>query len=676
MSEKCLLDDQEKIVQKTEYTYDAAGRLTQQAEYFPSGGVLIKTYTKCFTYDALGHFLTASDYRGNAAPSDPQISYEYDSRDRISKVSYEVPGSDIDYVRCIYDSHGWLSQIRVKEGLLEKTLREYTYDSFGRVSGISDKYDPGSLGGMLSRSYSYDALDHITQITFAKGQNQTEQYCYAYDANGDLTSETSSITYPYGGNDRTLQKSLSYTYDAAGRLTSVTGSRQEGGVTTSISRAYTYDAAGNRTQETDGSVTTQYTYNELDQMTLAVRSQGGNTLSGLTFLYDANGNQIRETDSILGTDITYAYDPADQLTQVMRSENNVQTLSQENRYDGEGQRIQKSMRTQSPGNLTQSTRNYHYQNGTVLYTDDGSVTDTFQMLGAGGNTISAVRPGLSDYEWYLYSSDIRGSITSLTDEDGDIAAAYEYDEFGETEELTGADFDNELGYTGQIWDRETGLYYCNARYYDPAYGRFLTQDTYRGEQTDPQTLHLYTYCANDPVNYTDPSGHWVLSVGVEVQTNAFIGLYKGWAFNCDSRGMCNFMVSNGLMMTTTIIPFYLGGYCAIYEQFNSINSLKGYGASIQLSLGIAFVGISGGLIMSTDGTKSSGKIVSVGLGAQLLDFPYFDIRVGYSRPVTEDISIRRLYSWPRGKSKIYKCGGKCKITIKKERNGSQQSGQE
>ena len=70
-----------------------------------------------------------------------------------------------------------------------------------------------------------------------------------------------------------------------------------------------------------------------------------------------------------------------------------------------------------------------------------------------------------------------------------------------------ADFDNELCYTGQTRDKETGLYYCNARYYDPTYGRFLTQDTYRGEQTDPQTLHLYAYCANDPVNYTDPSGH-------------------------------------------------------------------------------------------------------------------------------------------------------------------------
>ena len=242
-------------------------------------------------------------------------------------------------------------------------------------------------------------------------------------------------------------------------------------------------------------------------MTAAVSRQGGNTLSSVTCAYDANGNQISETDSILGTNTTYTYDPAGQLTQAVKSENNVQTLLQENRYDGEGQRIQKTVQAQSPGNITQTTRNYHYQNGEVLYTDDGSVTDAFQVLGAAENVISTIRPEGSGYAWYLYSDDIRGSISSLTDESGDIAAAYEYDELGEIEALTGANFDNELCYTGQIRDKETGLYYCNARYYDPTIGRFLTQDTYRGEQTEPQTLHLYTYCANDPVNHVDPSGH-------------------------------------------------------------------------------------------------------------------------------------------------------------------------
>ena len=51
------------------------------------------------------------------------------------------------------------------------------------------------------------------------------------------------------------------------------------------------------------------------------------------------------------------------------------------------------------------------------------------------------------------------------------------------------------------------MYYLNARYYNPEDGRFLTEDTYRGENNQPDTQHLYVYCANNPVNYVDPSGH-------------------------------------------------------------------------------------------------------------------------------------------------------------------------
>ena len=72
---------------------------------------------------------------------------------------------------------------------------------------------------------------------------------------------------------------------------------------------------------------------------------------------------------------------------------------------------------------------------------------------------------------------------------------------------SGSNFDNEICYTGQIYDPSSGLYYYNARYYDPENARFLTQDTYRGDATQPDTLHLYAYCKNNPINYTDPSGH-------------------------------------------------------------------------------------------------------------------------------------------------------------------------
>ena len=84
---------------------------------------------------------------------------------------------------------------------------------------------------------------------------------------------------------------------------------------------------------------------------------------------------------------------------------------------------------------------------------------------------------------------------------------YRYDAFGTLLEVTG-DADNSITYAGYQYDSESGLYYLNARYYDSTTARFLTEDTYAGQANDPLSLHRYTYCANNPLRYTDPDGHF------------------------------------------------------------------------------------------------------------------------------------------------------------------------
>ena len=59
-----------------------------------------------------------------------------------------------------------------------------------------------------------------------------------------------------------------------------------------------------------------------------------------------------------------------------------------------------------------------------------------------------------------------------------------------------------------IYDDTTELYYLNSRYYNPEDGRFITEDTYTGEYSEPSSLHLYTYCQNNPVNNIDPTGNF------------------------------------------------------------------------------------------------------------------------------------------------------------------------
>lgn len=67
---------------------------------------------------------------------------------------------------------------------------------------------------------------------------------------------------------------------------------------------------------------------------------------------------------------------------------------------------------------------------------------------------------------------------------------------------------NRFLFTGHYYDTETGLYYAKARYYDPALGRFITQDTYFGEIDDPPSLHRFTYANDNPTRYVDPTGHF------------------------------------------------------------------------------------------------------------------------------------------------------------------------
>ena len=83
--------------------------------------------------------------------------------------------------------------------------------------------------------------------------------------------------------------------------------------------------------------------------------------------------------------------------------------------------------------------------------------------------------------------------------------SYDYDEFGVTT-ASGDAFFNEVTFTGSIADA-SGLLYMNARYYNPATARFLSQDTYTGSASVPWTQHLYAYCNNNPVNMVDPTGH-------------------------------------------------------------------------------------------------------------------------------------------------------------------------
>lgn len=109
-------------------------------------------------------------------------------------------------------------------------------------------------------------------------------------------------------------------------------------------------------------------------------------------------------------------------------------------------------------------------------------------------------------EVLFYHGDQINSSNVITDASGNRAALYEYDPFGSTVTHTGA-ASVKHRFTGQEADDSTGLYYYNARYYDPQLGRFTIADWIVPDPNNPQDLNRYTYANNNPVRYTDPTGH-------------------------------------------------------------------------------------------------------------------------------------------------------------------------
>jgi RHS repeat-associated protein len=92
-------------------------------------------------------------------------------------------------------------------------------------------------------------------------------------------------------------------------------------------------------------------------------------------------------------------------------------------------------------------------------------------------------------------------------------------------------------FTGQEEDDELGLYNFKARLYDPVLGRFISPDRIVQAPEDPQTLNRYTYCLNNPLIYTDPSGE-IFGIDDLLFFGILFGLNIGYgAYSASRAGM-------------------------------------------------------------------------------------------------------------------------------------------
>ena len=496
------------------YAYTDGGGRLESAEQVTGSGETQQSVTTSYSYDEYGR-VTQQRQETEAEAGALTVNYRYNGAGQVTSVSYAKesaqgavdPGNtELHILWYTYDEDGRLSAIYLDEGTAsttsptnnKKLIRSYAYNAYGEIEKLTDNTSfltGGTLTTELAYTYNDFGLPVKLTYTDVDGETRTvrEETNLTYDGNGNILTE--AVTEAYSGS---TTKTRTYQYDLGNRLISAA---YDGTTTT-----YTYDAVGNRLTRQEGTETAEtYTYNYLNQLT---RVQQGTAVT--TYTYDARGNQTQQVQTGTGVTTTtnYGYDLANRLTSTNISNNAVIPLSTSATYayNAQGQRVTRVE--------DEVITHFYYTGSALLFTTVNEyVLQTQNILDPSGTIVASKRfegqaeteqdPYADDYFFYRY--DIRGSVTNIVDGTGAVVKSYDYDEFGVTTS-TGDAFFNEVTFTGSVADA-SGLLYMNARYYNPATARFLSQDSYTGSASVPWTQHLYAYCNNNPVNLVDPTGH-------------------------------------------------------------------------------------------------------------------------------------------------------------------------
>jgi len=197
-----------------------------------------------------------------------------------------------------------------------------------------------------------------------------------------------------------------------------------------------------------------------------------------TYAYDANGNMTARGSQ------TLTWDVENRLVSVSGGGADMSAI-----YDGDGNRAWKTENGQTVLYL-----NRYFE----LDWSAGYITHYY----LGGQEIAHRNASGVRY----VSQDQVNSTVLTTDSSGSTLATVKYYPYGAKRSVSGT-LDTDKLFTGQRLD-DSGLYFYNARYYDASIGRFISADTIVPDWTNPQAWNPYSYCLNNPLKYTDPTGNW------------------------------------------------------------------------------------------------------------------------------------------------------------------------
>ncbi|MGI6712263.1 MAG: RHS repeat domain-containing protein [Bacillota bacterium] len=334
---------------------------------------------------------------------------------------------------------------KIKERKSGNYSVSFQNDIFGNTTKITDPFN-------LAINYTYDNLNRLNNVTV-----EGKTFHYEYYPDGMLKA----VNYPPTPGGLAIRSE--YTYDNLNRLKTVINKVGNGNIS---QYSYIYDNNGNIISvNTNGSIT-WYQYDDLNRLTGITRPSG----EQITYNYDTRGNrtklQVNNGGSYNTIHGTFRYNNWDELAQFTTGERTYQY-----KYDPEGLRTKKE-------SITDTIRYHLDNNGQVIAESNANGQVTAQNIW-GHKALARKVNGA--YYYYIYNG--HGDVVQVLNANGNIVNSYTYDEWGnilsKTEQIS-----NPIRYAGEYYDEESGLYYLRARYYDPAIGRFISEDSNEGEIND------------------------------------------------------------------------------------------------------------------------------------------------------------------------------------------------
>lgn len=544
---------------QTFYTYDALGRIIKQVD--PKGTETTNTYNKAglLTKTVCDGRITSYSYDNRQrltqeTTGEQSITYQYNSKNQLFKKTIII-GTKSFAFRYYYNTSNQMYLMYYPDNTIER----YYYDVFGNMNRVTfngqNVWELLSNTGIIRQTRSLDSLSlfefrytdgYLSSTNVRKDGTTLHGLFYSFDKKRNLLLHRTNMLASGGAED--------FTYDSRDRL---------------VETFTTYNAQSQYIQYASNG-------NIMEKTGIGLYSYDSDRPHAVNWV-DNIGGLVSEVPQYV------TYTPFNKVATVNQGAYNLAIT-----YGPDRQRC----KTALSRNDTLLYTRYYADNYEEVHAGD-SVYRYYYVYTPDGLSAVAEKKN-STMNIYSSETDYLGSIVALYTQKGQTVFRAEYDAWGRQNVVTDNLAHFQRGYCGHEHWHEFDLIDMNGRMYDPVISRFLSPDPFVQAPEDLQNYNRYSYCLNNPLKYTDPSGESIIFA-------AIIGGAIGGTLN---------WIGNGHEFSWKGL-----GYFGVGAVAGALGVCMGSGISSAIaggSFGAGFVGTSAAKTATT--CFVSGALIGVGSG--------------------------------------------------------------